>query len=40
MSSADRMAKIGVGRDASDVSFLTAYGRAEMQSQKVDVQLV
>ncbi|RYY28306.1 MAG: transglutaminase family protein [Sphingomonadales bacterium] len=34
------MAKIGVGRDAADVSFLTAYGMAEMISQSVWVEEV
>jgi len=38
MSSSDRMAKIGVGRDAADVSFLTSYARAEMTSQTVEVE--
>lgn len=38
MSEGDRMAKIGVGRDAADVSFLTSYGIANLVSQKVDVQ--
>jgi len=32
------MAKIGVGRDAADVAFLTAYGTAEMLSQSVTVE--
>lgn len=32
------MAKIGVGRDAADVSFLTAYGLATLNSQQVLVQ--
>jgi transglutaminase-like putative cysteine protease len=40
MSSADRMAKIGIGRDAADVSFLTSYGETEMRSQSVKVDLV
>lgn len=31
------MAKIGVGRDAADVAFLTAYGNAIMNSQSVMV---
>jgi transglutaminase-like putative cysteine protease len=35
MSTADAMAKIGVGRDAADVSFLTSYGQAYMNSQTV-----
>lgn len=37
MSSADRMAKIGVGRDAADVSFLTFFGIGTFQSQTVSV---
>lgn len=32
------MAKIGVGRDAADVSFLTAYGEATLNSQRVLVR--
>lgn len=32
------MAKIGVGRDAADVAFLTAYGDAVMNSQSVSVR--
>lgn len=31
------MAKIGVGRDAADVAFLTAYGQASMKGQSVSV---
>ena len=31
------MAKIGIGRDAADVAFLTAYGPAWMNSQSVSV---
>lgn len=37
MTTPDRMVKIGVGRDAADVSFLTSYGEVEMLSQTVDV---
>lgn len=37
MSRPDTMAKIGVGRDAADVSFLTSYGSVEMQSQSLQV---
>ncbi|MBN8808424.1 MAG: transglutaminase family protein [Sphingomonas sp.] len=33
------MAKIGVGRDAADVAFLTAYGNAVMNGQSVSVEL-
>ena len=32
------MVKIGVGRDAADISFLTAYGSIEMVSQTVAVR--
>ena len=32
------MAKIGIGRDAADVSFLTAYGNARLIEQTVDVR--
>ena len=32
------MAKIGIGRDAADVSFLTAYGAAYMNAQSVSVE--
>jgi len=32
------MAKIGIGRDAADVAFLTAYGQAVMNGQSVSVQ--
>jgi len=35
MSTPDKMAKIGVGRDAADVSFLTSYGPALMNSQAI-----
>jgi len=37
MATAQDMAKIGVGRDAADVSFLTSYGRAQMQYQEISV---
>lgn len=37
MAQADTMAKIGVGRDAADVSFLTAYGSADLIFQQVQV---
>lgn len=35
MASAQHMAKIGVGRDAADVSFLTSYGTATLERQEV-----
>jgi len=34
------IAKIGVGRDAADISFLTAYGEIEMLEQQVTVRSV
>jgi transglutaminase-like putative cysteine protease len=38
MATEAAMAKIGVGRDAADVAFLTAYGAAVMNSQSVSVE--
>ncbi len=38
MTSPERIAKIGVGRDAADVSFLTSYGDVTMVEQSVDVR--
>ena len=38
MASEGEMAKIGIGRDAADVAFLSAFGRCEMIEQKVDVR--
>jgi len=40
MSRPDAMAKIGIGRDAADVSFLTSYGPALLNSQSVMVSEV
>lgn len=37
MASPDSIAKIGVGRDAADVAFMTAYGMSEFVSQSVSV---
>ncbi|EIZ79326.1 transglutaminase [Novosphingobium sp. Rr 2-17] len=37
MTTPDRVAKIGVGRDAADVSFLTSYGDLQLVSQTVQV---
>lgn len=37
MAKESGMAKIGVGRDAADVAFLTAYGQAHMNDQSVSV---
>ena len=39
MAKAGAMAKIGIGRDAADVAFLTAYGQAIMNAQSVRVEL-
>lgn len=38
MAKEGAMAKIGIGRDAADVAFLTAYGPALMNSQSVSVE--
>ena len=38
MADAGGMAVIGVGRDAADVAFLTAYGNAVMNSQSIAVR--
>lgn len=38
MAEAGNMAKIGIGRDAADVSFLTSFGPAEFVEQRVDVR--
>lgn len=40
MAEAGDMAKIGVGRDAADVSFLTSYGQASLVSLRVEVDRV
>jgi transglutaminase-like putative cysteine protease len=38
MARAEEMAKIGIGRDAADVSFLTSYGSAQMHGHSVQVR--
>ena len=38
MAKEGSMAKIGIGRDAADVAFLTAYGTAIMDAQSVTVE--
>ncbi len=40
MSSPQRTAIIGVGRDATDVAFLTSFGDLNFVSQRVDVEAV
>ena len=40
MAEADEMAIIGIGRDAADIAFLTAYGDVFMQAQRVEVSAV
>ncbi|QFU08228.1 Transglutaminase-like superfamily protein [Rhodobacteraceae bacterium THAF1] len=40
MSSPDRTAIIGVGRDAADIAFLTSYGWVTLQNQQVRVEEV
>ena len=37
MSRVDATARIGVGRDAADIAFMTVYGRAQYNAQRVDV---
>lgn len=37
MAQAGEIAKIGTGRDAADVSFLTCYGNTEMKAKTVSV---
>jgi transglutaminase-like putative cysteine protease len=37
MAREGEMAKIGVGRDAADIAFLTAYGDAELADKSVEV---
>ncbi len=37
MAQASEMAKIGIGRDAADVSFLTSYGETTLNAQWVEV---
>lgn len=34
------MAKIGVGRDAADIAFLTAFGAAQMNAQQIEVTML
>ena len=38
MAKEGEMAKIGIGRDAADTAFLSAFGECEMVAQKVDVR--
>ena len=40
MASADEIVKIGVGRDAADVSFLTSFGATEFLAKSVSVQVL
>jgi len=40
MAQASDMAVIGIGRDATDVSFLTAFGSMNMVEQRVNVSRV
>lgn len=40
MATAGEMAKIGVGRDAADVAFLTSFGPAFLQQQQVSVDMI
>lgn len=38
MATEGQMAKIGIGRDAADVAFLSAFGKCEMKLQEVAVR--
>ena len=38
MTGPENVAKIGVGRDAADASFLTSFGAVELRNQSVDVR--
>ncbi|GAM03615.1 transglutaminase-like domain-containing protein [Novosphingobium sp. MBES04] len=40
MARASEMAKIGIGRDAADASFLTSYGQLELVRQSVAVRRI
>lgn len=40
MVAPEGLARIGVGRDAADISFLTAYGALTMETQSVEVRAV
>lgn len=40
MSRASEIARIAVGRDATDISFMTSFGNARLNAQKVSVQRV
>jgi transglutaminase-like putative cysteine protease len=40
MATEGEMAKIGIGRDAADVAFLTSFGPVMMNSQSVNVQVL
>lgn len=40
MAVAGEMAKIGIGRDAADVAFLTSFGAVIMNAQHVEVQVL
>jgi transglutaminase-like putative cysteine protease len=40
MAHAPEMARIGVGRDAADVAFMTSYGMARFQAQSVSVERI
>lgn len=40
MATGDQMALIAVGRDATDVAFMTTYSQAELQTQTVSVRAI
>lgn len=38
MASCGEIARVGVGRDATDIAFMTVFGRADLSEQRVAVQ--
>ena len=40
MAKASEIARIGVGRDAADVSFMTSYGSMSLKKQAVNVSRI
>ncbi len=37
MSAADEIARVAVGRDATDIAFMTVFGTAQLLEQRVTV---
>ena len=40
LAAEDQLVRIAIGRDATDVSFMTIFGAAELRDQRVTVSLV